>query len=54
MWKDKIKHRKGGGERKENTYRKGKKNRCLIFLLSVVDKWEILKHIQCNKMFDET
>ena len=53
MWKDKAQEKK---KRKEKHTLKGqKKNGRLIFLLSVGDKWEILKLIfQCNKFFDET
>ena len=41
MWKEKIKHEK---EKKENSHRREKKkNRHVIFLLSIGDKWEILK-----------
>ena len=40
MWKEKIKH---GKEKKENSHKRGGGNRHIIFLLSIGDKWEILK-----------
>ena len=46
MWKEKIKHRKGKKKREKKMHTEGvKKNRHLIFLLSVRDKWENLKLI---------
>ena len=48
MWKEKTKHgkKKKEREKKKKRTRKGeKKNKRLIFLLSVGDKWKILKLI---------
>ena len=51
----KNKTRKGEKKKKRNMHTEVRKmNGCLIFLLSIGDKWKFETYFQYNKLFDET